>query len=97
MMCAGEAKFTDRGCIGLELVGDDCPRQASIFFRPLAQEPTSRPLAPFRSDEDIADLTVLVHGASQKHPPTIDGVERFAKMPPGMSLTMLARKTFRDL
>ena len=97
VMRAGETKLTDRGRIGLELVGDDCPRRTSLLSQQLAQQPTGCLLVPLRLNEDIEYFTVLVHGTPQIHPPPTDGDKHFIEMPLRMRPRAAAPKAPGDL
>jgi hypothetical protein len=70
-----------RGPIPLQLVCDDDPRDILAALEQLAEELLSRVFIPPTLDQDIQDMTVLIHGPPQIVPLAIDREEHLVQVP----------------
>ena len=70
-----------RCCIAPQLVGDQPPGLASLTFQQLTEEAYSRMPIATRLDKDVDHVAVLVDGAPEIAPLTLDGHEEFVQVP----------------
>jgi hypothetical protein len=70
-----------RGTIALQLVRDDHPRNILAALEQLAEELLGRVLIPPTLDENIQDMTVLIHRPPQVVSFAANGEKDFIQMP----------------
>jgi hypothetical protein len=81
LMRAGQAKVPERRSIGAELVGGQQFRGETQFPQELAHQPERRPPVASALNQHIEDLTLMIDGAPQVHPPAGDPDHHLVEMP----------------
>ncbi len=69
------------GRIASKLVGHELPRWPTLLFQDLAKEALGGPLVSAAGDQDVEDITVLIHGSPKIMTLSANGDEYFVHVP----------------
>ena len=69
------------GRVAAHLVGDQLAGETTLFLQQFSKESDRGTSIPSRLDQDIKDVTVLIHGSPQVLLATIDRHEEFVEVP----------------
>ena len=80
-MVDGGKDLSVDGRIASKLVGHELPRRPTLLFQYLAKEALGGPLVSAAGDQDVEDITVLIHGSPKIMTLSANGDEYFVHVP----------------
>ena len=81
-----------RNPVAAQLVGDQPPRLTLLALQQLAEKACGSPAVATRLDADIDDVAILIDGAPEIVPLSLDGDEDFVQVPGGAQPALSTRE-----